>query len=319
LQNTNSIIPNGPVTLDTKVAEQRHRNYVLNLNSCGNGNDFYDGGADYDTIEYRHKREDFIITKHSDGSFTFEDKIPCGSDTDTVVNIERFIFGTESGTNQVIELKDLVPSNYQDMYSFIKQIPVSNRPNTQNGLNSVVSTVDLSVSPTNTTSGQPVTVSWNIKNVNNCSLSENGFKVRDITNINDSAVLYPMISTIYKINCTSIIPNNWNALEQINKEVSVNIPLSTSINPPEITAAKAAPTTVTPGGVTKLSWSTLNATSCSISGGANYSNTIFDNKSIPVNGSIDAVIFEDSIFTVTCKNLTTKSISANIYTSVFKN
>lgn len=60
--------------------------------SCGNGNDYYDGGEGTDTLTYSGKRSEYVITKNIDGSFTVKDTVPCRADTDTVVNIELFKF-----------------------------------------------------------------------------------------------------------------------------------------------------------------------------------------------------------------------------------
>jgi peptidoglycan hydrolase-like protein with peptidoglycan-binding domain len=100
---------NSPITYDTRIAEARHNEKIVPLASCGNGNDFYDGGADLDTLTYSGKRSDFFVTKHSDGSYTFKDLIACRADTDTVINIERFIF---AGT--AIEIQNLNPDKIDD-------------------------------------------------------------------------------------------------------------------------------------------------------------------------------------------------------------
>lgn len=76
----------------TTEAFARHQATVLPLTSCGNGNDFYDGGDDTDTIEYSGKRSEFYVTLHADKSYTIKDLVACRADTDTVVNIEKFKF-----------------------------------------------------------------------------------------------------------------------------------------------------------------------------------------------------------------------------------
>jgi|GEM_PF-3475550 len=94
-------------TYSTTGALARHEASVRPLPSCGNGNDFYDGGADTDTLSYSGKRSDFYITQHLDKSYTLKDKIACRADTDTVINIERFEFA--DGVRTVSKLKpDLV-------------------------------------------------------------------------------------------------------------------------------------------------------------------------------------------------------------------
>lgn len=91
------------VTYDNKVALKRHKKEILRLKQCGNGNDFYDGGEGFDTIEYTGERDQFFITKHEDNSYTFKDLISCRADTDTVINIERFVF--KDGERTVSTLK----------------------------------------------------------------------------------------------------------------------------------------------------------------------------------------------------------------------
>ena len=92
------------VTPDTNSALKRHKSKILKLKQCGNGNDFYDGGADTDTITYLGNREQYFVTQHADGSFTFKDLIPCRADTDTVINIELFQFGS-----RLLTLENLHP------------------------------------------------------------------------------------------------------------------------------------------------------------------------------------------------------------------
>lgn len=87
----------------TAEAFARHQATVLPLTSCGNGNDFYDGGDDTDTIEYSGKRSEFYVTLHTDKSYTFKDLVACRADTDTVVNVEKFQFS--SGTLNIKSLK----------------------------------------------------------------------------------------------------------------------------------------------------------------------------------------------------------------------
>lgn len=99
----NKLLSLSSVTYDNKVALKRHKKEILKLKQCGNGNDFYDGGEDFDTITYTGNREHFFITQHLDGSYTFKDLVPCGSDTDTVINIEQFVFN--DGTYTVDSLK----------------------------------------------------------------------------------------------------------------------------------------------------------------------------------------------------------------------
>ncbi len=60
--------------------------------SCGNGNDYYDGGDGIDTLTYTGKRSDFVITKNGNGSINVHDTVPCRAGTDTVVNVENFAF-----------------------------------------------------------------------------------------------------------------------------------------------------------------------------------------------------------------------------------
>lgn len=60
--------------------------------SCGNGNDYYDGGKGIDTLMYSGKRSDFDITSLKGGGFLFSDRVACRADTDVVVNIELFKF-----------------------------------------------------------------------------------------------------------------------------------------------------------------------------------------------------------------------------------
>lgn len=92
-----------PKTYKTKKVVERHQRDIVPLPSCGNGNDFYDGGKGTDTIKYSGTRSEYKITKNLDKSFTVEDLVPCRADTDTVINIERFEF--TDGTYTLSTLK----------------------------------------------------------------------------------------------------------------------------------------------------------------------------------------------------------------------
>jgi hypothetical protein len=70
--------------------------------TCGNGNDYYDGGADIDTLTYSGKKADFEVTKLKGGGFILSDTVACRADTDVVVNIEIFKFA-----DQTVLAKDL--------------------------------------------------------------------------------------------------------------------------------------------------------------------------------------------------------------------
>ena len=83
-----------PPTYDNKVALKRHKKMISNSvrKHCGDGMDFLDGGEGTDTAVYPGKRSDYKITRHPDGSYTIKDLVPCRSETDTVINCERFQF-----------------------------------------------------------------------------------------------------------------------------------------------------------------------------------------------------------------------------------
>lgn len=87
----------------TTDALTRHQASVVPLSSCGNGNDFYDGGPDTDTLQYSGTRSEFHITLHLDKSYTFKDKVACRADTDTVINVELIQFS--DGTLSLSKLK----------------------------------------------------------------------------------------------------------------------------------------------------------------------------------------------------------------------
>lgn len=79
-----------------------------NTASCGNGNDYYDGGADTDTLTYSGKRSEFFITQNANSSYTFRDTVSCRADTDTVVNMELFQFA-----DGLYTLQTLRPNNIE--------------------------------------------------------------------------------------------------------------------------------------------------------------------------------------------------------------
>lgn len=72
-------------------------------NSCGDGNDYLDGGPGTDTAVYPGKRSEYHITKMGKKEFVVRDLVTCRSETDTVVNVEKFKFS--DGTKTLKNLK----------------------------------------------------------------------------------------------------------------------------------------------------------------------------------------------------------------------
>jgi hypothetical protein len=82
-----------PTTYKTEGVLKRFKREFSRMKSCGNGNDFYDGGGDIDTVTYSGERHQFFIIQNLDHSYTVKDLVKCRVDTDTVINVERFLFG----------------------------------------------------------------------------------------------------------------------------------------------------------------------------------------------------------------------------------
>lgn len=72
-------------------------------NTCGDGNDYLDGGSGTDTVVYPGKRAEYHITKTAKKGFVIRDLVACRSETDTVVNVEKFKFS--DGTKTLKKLK----------------------------------------------------------------------------------------------------------------------------------------------------------------------------------------------------------------------
>lgn len=125
-----------PTNYSSGQAVERHSLRVKPLASCGNGNDFYDGGEGMDALTYSGKRSEFFITLHTDGSFTFKDLVPCRADTDTVINFESFVFA--DGNKDLVSLRPDV----------VETPATSTTPPSQSLTNSTAPSCSLSVTTT---------------------------------------------------------------------------------------------------------------------------------------------------------------------------
>lgn len=74
--------------------------------TCGDGNDYLDGGSGTDTVKYSGKRSEYYITKLGKKHFTIRDLTSCRNGTDTVINVEKFKFSDGTKT-----LKTLKPNS----------------------------------------------------------------------------------------------------------------------------------------------------------------------------------------------------------------
>lgn len=76
---------------------------MTNADTCGDGNDYLDGGSGSDTAVYPGKRAEYHIIKTAKKEFVVQDLVACRSETDTVVNVEKFKFS--DGTKTLKNLK----------------------------------------------------------------------------------------------------------------------------------------------------------------------------------------------------------------------
>lgn len=92
-----------PTTYDSSAAFTRYNKILSSLKTCGDGNDFYDGGAGIDTLVLRGERKDYYIVDYADAGYLFKDVRDCQEGTDSVINIERFVFA--DGAQMIDKLK----------------------------------------------------------------------------------------------------------------------------------------------------------------------------------------------------------------------
>jgi hypothetical protein len=104
----------------TEKALERHEAIVIDRAMCGNGNDFYDGGPDTDTLTYSGKRSDYTITLYPDNGYIVSDKGACVSDTDSVINIERFAFKDRTYTQKTLKPDYVMAKGANLMIAMVK-------------------------------------------------------------------------------------------------------------------------------------------------------------------------------------------------------
>lgn len=81
--------------------------------TCGDGNDYLDGGPGNDTVKFAGKRAEYHITQLGKKHFIVRDLVSCRNETDTVVNVEKFSFKDGAKT-----LKKLKPDSESSSSSY---------------------------------------------------------------------------------------------------------------------------------------------------------------------------------------------------------
>lgn len=85
----------GPHLIGSSAADRLYGDFHDNVLEGGGGDDILDGGAGIDTAAFNGKREDYTITRTASG-FTVTAKANPGEGTDTLLGIERMVFGGEA-------------------------------------------------------------------------------------------------------------------------------------------------------------------------------------------------------------------------------
>ncbi len=169
--------------------------------SCGNGNDYYDGGDGTDTLSYTGKRSDFVATRNVNGSLTLRDTVACRADTDTIVSVELFQF-----SDGLYTLQELISGvTKTPTYVAPQQTPV----------------ISFSTSPMDIHAGQGVTLSWNAVYANRCVLK---FGTTEIGGMpaQGTQVVHPTETTSYILWCVNE-PGNGKDGPAASKTLYVNV------------------------------------------------------------------------------------------------
>lgn len=149
----------------------------------------------------------------------------------------------------------------------------------------------FTASPSYLSSQGTTNLSWSTTNASSCSLSGEG-----TVNVNGSRSVFVSSSRSFTLNC-----NGTNGGSD-SRTVFVQVD-NVNTNPVRIDNFFASPSTVSNGGFTTLSWSTQNASSCTLNG-----------SSVTVNGSRSAgPFFGSQNYTLTCNGVNGGSDSRTVF------
>jgi hypothetical protein len=135
----------------------------------------------------------------------------------------------------------------------------------------------FSADPNPVPQGGLTTLSWTTFNADSCT----GSWTMDALPVNGADDVIVEATTQYTINCVNAVTFD---------EAMVTVEL---LDPPEITSFSADPNPVAPGGQTTLSWTTMDADSCTGS---------WTMDALPVNGADDVVVEATTQYTINCVN-----------------
>ncbi|MDO8561374.1 MAG: peptidoglycan-binding domain-containing protein [bacterium] len=190
--------------------------------SCGNGNDYYDGGEGVDTLTYAGKRSDFTITQNANGSYTFKDTVPCRAGTDTVVNTEQFYFADGLYTLQNLN-PDFISQSTSDAST-------SAAPSTVSGTSPTISS--FVASPTSIALGEQSKLGWWTSGANICRLIVNGDGLGTVP-VNGNQIVSPTVNTEYTLRCgtqTTSSDGGSVTTNEVSRSVKVTVTTSTSVS-----------------------------------------------------------------------------------------
>ncbi len=239
--------------------------------TCGNGNDYYDGGDGEDTLTYSGKRSDFTISQNANGTYTFRDNVPCRAETDTVVNVERFLFA-----DGLYTLQTLHPDS------------VSTAAVTANATVPVPTIFYFSADKTTVSQGESLTLSWS-STAGNCSIvKEESWGQSTVAASVGSATtytLYPTATGTYTLQCFNPVGEKTGpiASKYVSIYVNPNLAPSCTMNVSGYTPSPysygAGYIYVAPHSAATISWTSQNADYAVYQGDkaeANGSRTYYD-------------------------------------------
>jgi len=160
-----------------------------------------------------------------------------------------------------------------------------------------VAITNFTVSPSTILAGATATISWNTANAVSCTAS-NGVGGWAGSNITLPSGSTPITTSTLGSHQFTLTCEGSEVGDTATSNVVLNV---NSANAVAITSFTASPAEIIEGGTTTLSWTTLNATSCTPSGGTGGWNAL--NIGVP-NGSADITIGDagNYTFTLSCSD-----------------
>lgn len=160
-------------------------------------------------------------------------------------------------------------------------------------------TVSLSVAPTSITTAQTATLTWSSTNATTCTAS-NGWSGTEPTS--GTATVFPTITTTYTLTCTG---SGGSAAQSVVLTVTPAPP------PPPLPTLtmSVSPSTIVSGQSSTLSWTSVNATTCTASGGWSGSQAL--------SGTLTVSPTATTTYTLACTGAggtTTKSTTLTVAT-----